>query len=271
MKTKLTAACLGLGLLLIASCGGGNGDDANGGDGANASGSPRASAGVDAPEVDAKVPDDVDEADEGGVNKPREGTYTYTLTSETTNASTPDAPARTSPPDATWTSTISYEGDDVVVTKDKTSQGSAESTVKRSWEQDAVREISFGTTTEQGEGGCTFDEPVVVLELPIEEGKLPTHEFEGEGANCNGERTITVEGREDATDANGHVWPTWKITVESVTRSTGLTNRQRDTRWFSPDLGKDIRIEGVGEYVNPSGGVAARAETEIVLESYPSA
>jgi len=179
-----------------------------------------------------------------------------------------DSPARTSPPDAEWLSKITYDGD-VVVQQDKTNQGSAVSTVKRRWRGDAVEELEFGTKTDKGSAGCVFDDPMVVLRIPVEEGKMPTQEFEGEGANCDGTRTITVERREDVTDAEGRAWPSWRIRVETVVKSTGLTNKSTDTRWFSPDLGKDIRIEGVAEYINPSGGVAARAESEILLESYP--
>jgi hypothetical protein len=264
MKTKLTAVCLGL--LLLAACGGGGTDGADD----TANGSPEASISANAPEIDATIPTDVKEAPEGGANKPMQGAYVYTLTSETTNAATPDSPARTSPPDAEWTSTISYDGD-VVVTKDKTSEGSAVSTVERTWDDDAVRELSFGTKTSEGEGSCTFDEPVVVLKLPIEEGKLPKQDFKGEGVNCNGERTITVEKRDDVTDANGHVWPAWRIKVETTVKATGLTKTSSDTRWFSPDLGKDVRVKGITEYVNPSGGVAARAVSEIALKEYPKA
>jgi hypothetical protein len=266
MKTKLTVA-FALAVLLFASACGSRGDD--GGTGANAS--PGGITEGGAPEIDATIPDDVEEAPEGGLNRPAEGTYVYALKSETENAATADAPVRTSAPDAEWQSTISYEGDDEIVQKDKISEGSAVSTVRRIWGDDGVREVSFGTTTDQGTGDCTFTEPIVVLEIPIEEGKLPTHEFEGEGVNCNGERTITVEQRDDATDANGHVWPAWRIKVTTVVKATGLTKTSTDTRWFSPDLGKDIRVNGVTEYVNPSGGVAARATTEILLKRYPKA
>jgi hypothetical protein len=241
MKTNVTAACLLL--FLAAACGGRGGGDGDGGPNASAP----ASVSANAPEVDATAPEDVKQAPADGVNRPVEGTYLYTFKSETINAATPDAPPRTSPPDAEWQSTISYDGDEVV-TKDKTSEGSAVSTVRRTWDDDAVREVSFGTTTDQGTGDCTFDEPVVVLKLPI-----------------------TVEQRDDATDATGHIWPAWRIKVATTVEATGLTKTSTDTRWFSPDLGKDIRVKGVAEYVNPSGGVSARATSEIVLKRYPKA
>ena len=262
--TKLTTSCVLAVLLLASACG------SRGNDGQGPGATPVATVQGNAPELDATIPEDVEEAPEGGVNRPLEGTYLYTLRSETENAATPDAPVRTSAPDSEWRSTISYDGDEVVQ-KDKISEGSAVSTVRRIWDDDAVREVSFGTTTDQGTGECTFDEPIVVLSLPIEEGKLPTHDFEGEGVNCNGERTITVEQRDDATDATGHVWPTWRIKVTTTVEATGLTKTSTDTRWFSPDLGKDIHVKGLTEYVNPSGGVAARAKTEIVLKRYPKA
>jgi hypothetical protein len=116
-----------------------------------------------------------------------------------------------------------------------------------------------------------FDESVVVLRFPIKEGKLPMQNFKGTGTNCDGERTITIEGREDVRDGEGRVWPAWRIEVDTVVKSVGLTNNQKDTRWFSPDLGKDIKIKGSGRYINPSGVVAAQATNEIVLKSYPRA
>jgi hypothetical protein len=241
-----------------------------GGTDGTADGAPGGGSQAGAPEIDAVIPEGVKEAPEGGVNKPVEGEYRYRHTSETINAATPDAPPRTSSPDAEWQSTISYDGD-VVVTADKISTGSAVSTVKSTWDDDAVREISFETKTDRGTGGCTFDEPVIVLSLPIEEGKLPEQDLEGDGTNCSGTRTIAVERREDTTDANGHTWPTWRIKVTTTVEATGLTKTSTDTRWFSPDLGKDVRLKGVTEFVNPSGGVAARATNEIVLKRYPKA
>jgi hypothetical protein len=261
MRTRLFACAVGL-ALLAAACGGGDG-----GDQARSTSSP----GGQAPELDATPPADVKAAADGEVNRPTEGTYLYAFESETTNASTPTAPPRTSAPGAERTSKVSYDGD-VVVTQDKIVGAPAIATVRHRWTDDGIAELEFATKTERGDAGCEFDEPFVILEFPLKEGKLPKQDFtDGTGANCNATRTIEVVGQEDATDAAGRRWPTWRVEFETVVKSTGLTLRTRDTRWLSPELGKEITIKGVSEYINPSGGVSARATSEMTLKSYPKA
>jgi hypothetical protein len=260
MRRMLPAVCIGLSLL-VACGGGGTADQAD---------RTTSEATAKAPELDATPPADVKAAAEGKVNRPTEGRYLYTLSSSTTNAATPDSPARTSSPDAEFQSTITYDGD-VVITQDRIKDSSGVATVKRRWTDDAIEELSFETKTDRGSGGCTFDEPAVVLSIPVKTGKLPAVTFEGEGTNCNGSRKISVERQEDAIDASGSAWPTWRIRAETVVKSTGLTNKSTNTQWFSPDLGKEVRATSVSEYINPSGGVAARAESEILLKTYPGA
>lgn len=258
MKKTLIALCLTT-AMLASACGGGDGGGDTAGDDR-----PATTAG----DGTARTPD-VEAAEEGRVNVPEEGTYVYEYSSEQQNASTPDATPRRSKEGAELRREVSVS-DDVITTADRTSEGSAVATVKRKIEEDGVYELSFETKTDQGTSGCTFSEPIRMIPIPLAEGELDAQPLEGEGGSCDGERTITVEGREETEDAEGVTWTTWRIEVETVVRGEGITNRSTDTRWFSPDLGTDIRVEGLAEFVNPEGDTVARASSTSVLKSRPA-
>lgn len=261
MKTRSVAAAV-LSVVLLAACGGGSdvGDLREPGE---TSAAGRDDAAVRTPDVDA--------APEGGVNRPREGTYTYTYESRQTNASTPDAAPRRSKANATYTSKVSRDGD-VYTFADSSSEGPAVATRKQRWEDDRVLEVSSEITTDDQQAGCTYSEPIEVLRIPLKEEKFPPQELEGSGTNCNGTRTLAVEGREDVLDDAGLTWSTWRITSETVIKTdVGLTQRSTDTRWFSPDLGKDVKLEGTTEYIDPDGKVTVRAEQSVLLTSFPDA
>ena len=261
MRTRFAALCLGA-LVLFAGCGDA-GDD---------TGEPPARTQEGGPDGadDAAGTPRVSRAAEGEVNRPGEGRYVYSYESESTNAATPTASPRRSSPDAELTSTVSHDGD-VVVTQEKSSEGPAVATSRWRWDDDKVVELSFETKAGTGAGaGCEFETPIEVLHLPIKEEKFETQEFDGTGTSCDGERTVEVEAQEDTEDANGTRWSTWRIRVETQVRSSGVTNRSTIIRWFSPDLGKDVRTETTSELLNPDGDVSARGESTSVLKTYPS-
>ncbi len=260
MRTKLAALCLGT-LALFSACADA-GNDTAGPEGED--GDPDATATAAARGTPA-----VERAAEGEVNRPKEGEYVYSYESESTNAATPTASPRRSSPDAELISAVNEDGD-VTTTNEKTTEGAATASSQWRWSDDRVVELSFETKTSQGSAGCKFDTPIEVLRLPIKKEKYDTQEFDGSGTSCDGQRTITIEDTEDTKDDGGTTWSTWRIRIETEVRATGVTNRSTIIRWFSPDLGKDIRTETTSELVNASGGVSARGESTSVLKTYPT-
>lgn len=263
MRSKLVRLFLGLALLAAAACGGGGGTDDDVDDGNN--GDPSASAAADGPVKTPKVK----AAAAGEVNRPKAGVYEYDFASQSTNAATPDATPKRSNPGAELRSTVSYDGDDTV-TADKTSEVDATSTVVHRFSEDGVFEVSFKLQTEQGSGGCTYSEPIEILSIPIEKTTLPKQKYEGRGASCGGERTITIERQTTVKDAAGTTWKVWLIRVDTQGTSAGLTKKTVDMRWFSPDLGKDVKYEQTNDYINEAGAVAAHSEANSLLKAYPA-
>ena len=265
MRSKLAALCLAL---VIAATGcATNGDDV----GTEADPTERARPEV-TPGADASPGDgDGDGGDEqtDDVNRPREGTYVYDYASESTNASTPTASPRRAAEEAELTSKVSHDGD-VITTEEKSSEGPAVATSRWRWSDDGAVELSFETKTQQATSGCRFEKPIEMLRIPIKAEKFEKQSFDGTGTSCNGERTVTVERMEDVEDEEGKTWPTWRMVIETSVRGQGLTNRSTVVRWFSPELGKDIKIETTSELVNASGSVSARGESTSVLKAYPS-
>ncbi len=260
MRTKFAALALLL-ASLAAGCGGGN--DSNGAapdePGATSSGADQASS-------DATP--DVERAAKGEVNRPKEGTYVYAYRTEQTNAAVPDSTPRRSKADSQLTSTVSNKGD-VTTTKDTSSEGPAVFTQRTRWDNDGVVDLSATLDSPQSSAGCEYDPPLQSIRLPLKKATLPLQKLAGKGASCIGERTITVEKEESVKDARGVSWPTWRIKIETVVTQPGLTKNNTDTRWFSPDLGKDVRIEGLAEYRNSDDELTISAESSSVLKSYP--
>ena len=202
-----------------------------------------------------------------GVNRPKDGTYTYEFTSESTNAARATATPSHAPPDAEFTSKVSYDGERRHRRTGRRWDQSV-TTVKHRGTTTRVVELSFSAkTTAAPKARCNFDEPI---DRPAasrsRKGKLPTAVVRrGEGVNCN--RTSGRHRRrrsDDSTTPNGVAWPTWRIKIETITASRRAHRRpSTSTRWFSPDLGKDVRVRGDHEYINPKAArCAAHAETE---------
>jgi hypothetical protein len=260
---KLVVLCTWL-ALVAAACGGGDGDPT-----VRAPDEPGATDETSETAEPGTTPD-VPEAEDDGINRPREGDYLYAYETETVNSATPNATPRRSKPDAELTSTVSNTGDETT-TKDKSTEGSAVSTTVQQWEDDRVLDVESRLDSEQGSSGCEYEPPIDALHIPIKMEKFPAQKLEGKGVSCAGDRTITVEDQETIKDARGIEWATWRIRVETVVKQQALTKKSVDTRWFSPDLGKDVRIRGVAEYINSEGQVALRASQSSVLKTYPTA
>jgi len=216
------------------------------------------------------TPAGVKAAKEGTVNLPKEGTYVYDYESERRNAATPNATPQRSSSDAELSSKVTVNRD-VVTIADQTTEGPAVATVKRRHADDGVYELSFETRAPQGTPGCTFENPIKILPIPLKEEALDSQSFEGDGTSCDGERKVTIEGPEDVKDADGAAWSTWRIVMVNTVRTTsGLSSRSTLTLWFSPDLGKEVKAESVAETLDADGQVAARGESTQLLKSYPT-
>jgi hypothetical protein len=261
MKTKLFALSLGLAVLAV-GCGGG--------DKTNVKAPDEPGSTARAAQASPGTTPAVKRAPAGEINPPSDGAYVYAYETKTTNSATPDATPRTSARDAELTSTVTTSGK-VTTTKDKSTEGSAVATLVQRWESSKVLDLSSKIETDQGSAGCEYSPAPESLHIPIKAETFKTQAFAGKGSSCGGERKITVEKQEKVKDARGVEWSTWRIQIETVSKQTGLTKTNTDTRWFSPDLGKDIRIEGLAEYVNSEGKVAVRAQQTSILESYPKA
>jgi hypothetical protein len=258
MRSKLALLCFGL-VVVASAC---NQADDDGGD---ATSTRRPAASQPAP---GGTPD-VTRAPEGKINRPRAGTYVYAYeTAVTRPGASPSVAPQTSEPAAELESTVEFEGD-VSSTADRSTEGSAVSTLRQRWEDDRVVDLSTELESDAGTSGCEYAMPLESIRIPIEAGALPTQTIGGEGTACSGQRTVTVEERETVADENGVRWSTWRIRVE--TRTPGTTTTKTDTHWFSPDLGKDVRVRGVTELSNAQGQVQTRAEQTSVLKSYPGA
>jgi hypothetical protein len=256
MKKALSAVAL---LLLVTACGGGGGS-------ADETDRPQAPGTTDPKQSDPGRPDDVKAAPDEGINRPADGTYLYTYETEVTQ---PQKSPRRSTPDAELSSKVTIDGD-VVTIAERSTEGSAVATVKRRYTEQGVVELSFGTKTEQGSTGCELSEPLTVVPLPLEKGELDPERIDGEGASCEGERTVSVGDAEEIEDASGNMWSTRRVKIENVVRSVGLTSVSALTLWFSPDLGREIKTSSIAENVNAEGNVVIRGETNTLLKSYPS-
>lgn len=251
MRPKVAALCMGAVLLAVA-CGN-----------ADRTPSPQATTpgAVRTPEVSPAEP--------GRVNVPAEGAYVYDYESQATNAATPEATPRRSSLGAELTSEVSL-ADDVVTIAQQTTEGPAVATTQNRYDEDGVYELSYETRAGDAASGCEFSTPIRTVPVPLEETELDAQPFDGTGAGCDGERTVVVQGEEDVRDAEGVTWSTWRIEVTNIVRSTGLTSQSTLTRWFSADLGTDIRTSSVVESIDPEGRVTTRGETSTVLKSHPS-
>jgi hypothetical protein len=261
MKKALAAIVL---VLIATGCGGGDGtDDAS----PQAPGAPGESGEPAGDGAQNARPDDVRSAPSGGgVNRPIDGTYTYSFAG--TNTPTTGDPV-SAPEDATFTSKVSNDGDELT-TVEQTSLGRSTSTTVYRWTDDEVAELSLETKSSAGTNGCKMADPIVVLRIPVKEGAYDEQTYEGEGGACNRTKTVKVVGRETISDAEGRSWSTWLIEVKTVHKPVGLIETFDEQRWFSPDLGKDIKTEvkTVGE--NTNGDQLYNAETSTLLETYPS-
>jgi hypothetical protein len=198
------------------------------------------------------------------VTRPKEGKYVYDFSGQVLDPADPSAtPRRTS--GARRTHEIDHNG--AVTKQTETSTASPATTIVRTrWESARVAQLSVRTEIDDTSSGCIFDPPLDVLHIPIRAEKFPRQQIKGGGSSCGGTYDLTVNGPEKVEDATGRSWDTWKITIE--THTTSGNSDATEIRWISPELGKEIRIEGSFEQDAP-GGARTRGESVNILRSRP--
>ncbi len=230
---------------------------------ASATPSPTA-AGTAAPAATQAPSDQVPQAAEGQVNRPKAGRYVYDISGESTS---PFAPGPQKFPSGSQTTTrITRSGN--TNTDETTSSAQAGRVVAKSrWEASKVLLLSY-TVEQSGQTlTCTFSAPLEIIRIPIKSETFPTQNLSGQGNACGGTLKITVEGKENVKDAAGKTWSTWRVKVRQEVKNNQLTTTADETRWFSPDLGVQVRSQS-----NQSGsfsGANFSSKTTSALRSHP--
>jgi hypothetical protein len=203
-------------------------------------------------------------AAEGQVNRPKAGRYVYDISGESTS---PFAPGpQKFPSGSQLTTRITHSGN--TNTDETTSSAQAGRVVaKTRWESARVLLLSY-TVEQSGQTlSCTFNPPLEIIHIPIKAETFPSQNLSGQGNACGGTLRITVEGQENVKDATGKTWSTWRVKVRQEVKNNQLNTTADETRWFSPDLGVQVRSQS-----NQSGsfsGANFSSKTTSVLRSYP--
>jgi hypothetical protein len=231
----------------------------------SASATPAATAaGTAAPAATQAPAGEVPPAAEGQVNRPKVGRYIYDVSGEGKGPFDPSP--RPIPSGAQTTTRITRSGN--TNTDETTSSAQAGRIVaKTRWEPTKVLLLSY-TVEQSGQTlSCTFNPPIEIIHIPIKAEKFPTQNLSGQGNACGGTVDITVEGKENVKDATGKTWSTWRVKVHQEVRNNQLNTTADETRWFSPDLGVQVRAQS-----NQSGsfsGASFSSKTTSVLRSHP--
>jgi hypothetical protein len=179
------------------------------------------------------------------VKLPKPGTYVYDFVGRGDT----DVPEG-----ARLTEKVATSGKDVTVDLTNSENENSRRFTLR-WEADRVLQLSIVSNIGGRQVTCTFDPPLVLTKIPIRVEKLPTQTVER--GSCAGKIDIKVVGREEVADATGRDWLTWRIDT--------VTGANSESRWLSPELGRDIRTE-----VKAEGAGGGSTDTATILRSYPS-
>jgi hypothetical protein len=207
-------------------------------------------------------------ASQGGLDLPKDGSYVYNLEGTSTDPTNPTAPPRAYK--GTLTRQYSHSGN-VVTEEQTTDQSPGRTTQRYRFEATRVVLLSVRVESPQGDFSCDFDPPLLVAHVPVRPEKIPTQQFKGSGNACNGTLDVEILRKEDAKDANGRSWSTWRIHVKTSTKSGQFSLTADNTLWRSPDIGVDIRSDGTSSGQIGSGptGAKFKGTAKAALKSYP--
>jgi hypothetical protein len=207
-----------------------------------ASGAPKATAPGGPGGTSTATPAPVSTAQPGRVNRPRTGRYIYDLSGSQSNPFT--VGEEPYPPDSRMFVELTASGDEYT-SKTTTNADQTETTEKARWEQDRVLLTYLAVRVPNiANFQCTITPPVQILKMPMAAGAFPTQRFENTKDNCSGTVDINVIGQEDAKDATGKVWKTWKISNSTTyTFQGGFQGKASGFIWMAPDLGTVVRAD----------------------------
>lgn len=207
-------------------------------------------------------------AAEGGLNAPKDGTYTYTYSGESDDPFNPTAPPQKF--NGELTVDISHQGN-VYTSEQTNTESPGRFTTRTRWEADRILLLSFKSETAGGDFSCAFDPPLVVAKIPVRPETFPTQNFKGTGNACQGKLDITVEGRETVKDATGASWDTWRVRVKLQAGNEQFTNTTDQKQWLSPQLGVEVRTDGSshGEFRTAGGSQSFDGKATSALKRRP--
>jgi len=200
----------------------------------------------------------------GGANPPKDGSYAYrTDGSVSQNGSNPQNYSN-----QTVTADISHSGN-VYSTKQTTQQGST--TSKDQWTSTRILFLSVEISSPYGTFSCTYNPPLTIAKFPTKPETFPQQHLNGSGNACGGTLDITVLDKENVVDASGHKWSAWKIHVKisSQFKYNGqpVSTTSDETRWFSPDLG--VEVKSIADGSNSSALGKSTSHSTTLLKSHP--
>lgn len=155
------------------------------------------------------------------------------------------------------TETISPSGN-VDVIDVTTNRNDNKRRVRLQWEADRVVQLSNATVIGGEEKVCDYEPPLEILHIPMFSESFEEQHFSGTA--CEQTVQISVLDIDTVKDATGRNWPVWQIEV----RSESAGRFESETRWFSPELGRDIRVETTTQTGE------SESQTARVLSRYPS-
>lgn len=182
------------------------------------------------------------------VKRPKPGEYVYEVIG---------VGATTVPSGTVITDTLSVSGD--IYTIDVTnSRNDNRRQIRLRWEDDRILQLSNDTVVDGERVTCTYEPPLVILHNPVRAEDFPIQRFTSR--TCEQSFEVSVVERTSVKDKKGKAWQVW--TIEVLRNASG--RRDEETHWFSPELGRDIRLETATQTA------ADYNQTALILSSYPA-
>lgn len=205
-------------------------------------------------------------AGQGGVNTPKDGTYVYRLDGTSDSAQT----GHQTFSNKTATGKISHSRN-LYSTQSSSSEQSGSSTTKVEWDPTQLLLVSIHIEQGSLQFDCTYNPKPVIAHIPTKAEKFPQQKLAGSGNACDGTLDIQVFDKENAKDATGKSWSTWRIEVKTTNKisynGAPITVTSDQMRWFAPDLG--VEVKEVTDQQNKSAFGTGSSHLTTLLKSHP--